>query len=223
MNCVVCEGSAAVPNTLRADLVECPAYGLIYCPDAREDRSEFGDGYYRNGAYADYAADRPAIRRSAAARLAKLERMVHGRRLLDVGGANGYFLEAARGRGWEVVGLELSPYASGCARHLNLEVHEASILTPPSLSSFDLVTMWDTIEHLSRPDIALQNARRLLGPGGLIAVSTGDRRSVVARLYGRRWRLLDDATHKFFFDQATLLALLRNAGFKPIALGRPGK
>jgi len=221
--CAVCGGDATIDSGLRDDLVECRGCGLIYRPGATEDRAEFGERYFVEGAYSDYVAEREAIRGSAARRLRALERMVRGRRLLDVGCAAGYFLEAAKNRGWEPSGLELSPYAAARARTQALDVHEGSILAPPDVAPFDVITMWDTIEHLSEPGLALDNARRLLRPGGIIVISTGDRRSAVARLLGRRWRLLGDQTHKFFFDEATLSTLLINAGLRPIASNHAGK
>jgi len=223
MACVVCRGEVARPSALRRDLVECVDCRVVYAPAAIEDRAEFGDHYYVEGAYADYVQDRDAIQRSAVTRLRMLERAVTGRRLLDVGCAAGYFLEAARTRGWNVAGLELSAYAVQLARRLPLEIFETSILAPPSLPGFDAITMWDTIEHILRPDIAVENARRLLRPGGVLAISTGDRRSLVARALGRRWRLMNDPTHKFFFDEPNLSSLLAAAGFTVVSVSRPGK
>jgi SAM-dependent methyltransferase len=223
MACVVCGGATARTSALRRDLVECINCRLVYVPAATEDRAEFDDHYYVEGVYADYVQDRDAIHRSAVSRLQTLERAVKGRRLLDVGCAAGYFLDAARSRGWNVAGLELSAYSVQLARRLALEVFEASILAPPPLPVFDAITMWDTIEHIARPDIAVQNARRLLRPGGVLVISTGDRRSFVARALGRRWRLMTDPTHKFFFDEPTLSSLLAAAGFKVQSVSRPGK
>jgi SAM-dependent methyltransferase len=221
--CVICGEAAAAAAGMRSDLVRCVGCGLIYNPNASENRDDFSSSYYRAGVYADYDADRTAIALSAHRRLRVLERRTTGRRLLDVGCAAGFFLDAARQRGWDVAGLELSVYAAGRARSLGLTVYEGSILEPPPLRPFDVVTMWDTIEHLARPDIAVQKAAGLLSPDGILAVSTGDCGSLVARACGRRWRLLSDPTHKFFFSEHTLGALLKSAGFRPVAVGRPGK
>jgi 2-polyprenyl-3-methyl-5-hydroxy-6-metoxy-1,4-benzoquinol methylase len=221
--CIVCGAPEGTPSRLRRDLVECPRCGLLYCPNPREDRAEFTERYYQDGAYADYQSEESSIRRSANHRLKALERVTSGRRLLDVGCAAGYFLESARTRGWQPIGLELSAHAARRALVRQIEVYEGSIMSPPRLPMFDAVTMWDTIEHIARPDIALQNARGLLNPGGVLAISTGDRRSLAARALGARWRLFADETHKYFFDQATLGALLEQAGLRPIAWSRGGK
>jgi 2-polyprenyl-3-methyl-5-hydroxy-6-metoxy-1,4-benzoquinol methylase len=221
--CVVCRSHAAVASPLRADLVECRECGLIYRENRVEDPGEYSDAYFVNGAYSDYSAERNAILRSAGRRLDMLEHTVSGRRLLDVGCAAGYFLEAARARGWDVTGLELSRYALDRARAAGLTVHGASILAPPDFPPFDVITLWDTIEHLAEPAVALVNARRLLRPNGVIAISTGDRKSTLARLLGRRWRLLNDPTHNFFFDENTLSRLLSNAQLRAVDVSRHGK
>ena len=203
-DCVVCGSNATAASPLRADLVECRECGLVYRQNRFEDPGEYSETYFVDGAYSDYSAERDPIFRSARRRLGMLERAVSGRRLLDVGCAAGYFLEAARARGWDVTGLELSRYALERARETDLPVHDGSILAPPDFPPFDVITLWDTIEHLVEPVVALVNARRLLRPNGVIAISTGDRKSVVAKVLGRRWRLLNDPTHNFFFDKNTL-------------------
>jgi 2-polyprenyl-3-methyl-5-hydroxy-6-metoxy-1,4-benzoquinol methylase len=186
---------------------------------------DYTEDYYRDGTYADYLADRDAIQRNAPRVLSELEQMVKGRRLLDVGCATGFFLDAARSRGWMVQGLEVSEYASQYARReLKLPVETASIVSPPAgLSQFDVVTLWDTIEHLNRPDLALANIRRLLGPRGVLVFSTGDYDSLLRRLTGKRWRLFADPTHNFFFNERVLRRMLEREGFEVLRLTRRGK
>jgi 2-polyprenyl-3-methyl-5-hydroxy-6-metoxy-1,4-benzoquinol methylase len=185
---------------------------------------EYGEAYYRGGVYADYLVDRAAIARNARRWLAEVEPQAPGRSLLDVGCAAGFFLEAARERGWSVRGLEVSAFAAGHARGLGIAVDVDSILSPPSgLPAFDVVTLWDVIEHLDRPDVALRRVRELLRPGGLLGLSTGDYGSLLRRVAGSRWRLFADPTHRFFFDEATLVRLLRGEGFEVRSLRRRGK
>jgi SAM-dependent methyltransferase len=116
----------------------------------------------------------------------------------------------------------LSLRGRACPRR-RFDVHPASILDPPELDPVDVVTMWDTIEHVSDPVRAVRNARALLRPGGVLVISTGDRRSAIARVCGRRWRLLADATHKFFFDEATLRQLMAHQRMRTVTVSRPGK
>jgi 2-polyprenyl-3-methyl-5-hydroxy-6-metoxy-1,4-benzoquinol methylase len=234
--CLVCGGSDTgrlLFHTSRP-VLQCRTCGLVYAKprnavahdEGPENYSkDYSEDYYRDGTYADYLADRDAIQRNAPRVLSELEQMVKGRRLLDVGCATGFFLEAARSRGWMVQGLEVSEYASNYARReLKLQVETASIVSPPAgLSQFDVVTLWDTIEHLDRPGLALANIRRLLEPRGVLVFSTGDYDSLLRRLTGKRWRLFADPTHNFFFNARVLQRMLERESFEVLRMTRRGK
>jgi SAM-dependent methyltransferase len=83
--------------------------------------------------------------------------------------------------------------------------------------AFDVVTLWEVIEHLSDPMITLQEIRRILRPGGQLVLSTPDAGSLAARVSGRRWlgwRKVPE--HLYFFDRSNLDRLLTRAGFVPV-------
>ncbi|MDQ1640023.1 MAG: hypothetical protein QOF62_3362 [Pyrinomonadaceae bacterium] len=227
-SCLVCDASGEsrlLFHTSRP-ILQCRVCGLVYAdPHSAETHQDYSEHYYREGVYADYLADRDAIQRNAPRALAELERLVRGRKLLDVGCATGFFLEAARARGWDVFGLEVSEYAANYARcELGLPVETASIVQEPAgLRQFDAITLWDTIEHLDRPDIALANIRRLLAPDGIFVFSTGDYNSLLRRLSGKGWRLFADPTHNFFFDERVLRLMLKRAGFEVLRVSHRGK
>jgi SAM-dependent methyltransferase len=207
-------------------IVECLSCGLVYDQPRgqQEAATAYTESYYRGVVYADYLAERPVIRKNAGRALGEIERYTSGRDLLDIGCAAGFFLEAARDRGWRVRGIEISEYAANHARKLGLTVDLGSIVSaPPGLPPFDVVTLWDTIEHIDRPDLAVANIHKLLKPGGLLVASTGDYASLLRRLTGRRWRLFGDPTHRFFFTERTLGDLLSKAGFRIQKVHRQGK
>jgi SAM-dependent methyltransferase len=213
--------------TVFGPICRCRRCGLVFAepPTRVSGPKAYDESYYRGLVYADYLADRPAIHTNARRALTELEGMTAGRRLLDVGCATGFFLEAARARGWSVQGLEVSEYAADYARQrLGLAVDIGSIASPPrALGEFDVVTMWDVIEHLERPDQALRSIRRMLRPKGLLIISTGDYGSVLRRIRGKKWRLFADPTHRFFFDERTLRVLLAETGYNVINVRRRGK
>src|SRR5690606_6379470 len=130
----------------------------------------------------------PLHRRNAAARLALVERALAGARgrLLDVGCALGDFPAAATAHGFEASGVEVSAWARQRAieRH-GLEVHpslEAAVAGREG--TFDVVSFFQVLEHMPRPDEALALARRALVPGGLLVLETWDASSLVARVAG---------------------------------------
>lgn len=212
---------------LNRPILKCSSCALVYAATSNSPTTttNYPRSYYQEGIYSDYLGDRGAIRRNAKRRLDQLARLTQGRELLDVGCAMGFFLEAARDEGWSVSGLEASTYASSYAREeLGLAVDTLSITShSPASSKFDVITMWDTIEHLDRPDLALQNIRRLLRPGGVLAFSTGDYNSLLRRATGRRWRLFADPTHNFFFTEEALRRMLMESGYEVVSVDRRGK
>ena len=134
--------------------------------------------------------------------------MRSGGRLLDVGCYTGVFLERARRRGWEVTGLEPSQWAAGVARSRGLSVLPGLLAEhnlPPE--SFDVITVWDAIEHFGDPHAEVHRLACLLKPGGLLALSTMDVESGFARLLGPRWPWFM-RMHLYYFSPDTLRALL---------------
>ncbi|HEU4385095.1 MAG TPA: class I SAM-dependent methyltransferase [Anaeromyxobacteraceae bacterium] len=140
-----------------------------------------------------------------------------GRRLLDVGAYCGYFLEAAREGGFRAEGLELSRWAAEQARKGGFPVYaEALHERARSGERYQVLTMWDVVEHFGDPRAELEAAFRLLQPGGRLWLSTIDAGSLLARLLGSRWPWLMEM-HLFYFDRANLSALLEETGFRVIA------
>jgi SAM-dependent methyltransferase len=173
--------------------------------------------------YSDYLGDGPSHRATARSRLRQLARYTTPGRLLDVGCAAGFFADEARRAGWEAEGVELSPAMAAHAAELGVPVRQGSFcevpLPEPGLAA---VTMWDYIEHSTDPVRDLRIAAGLLRPGGVLALSTGDVTSLVARVSGSRWHLLTPRHHNFFFDPDTIGTALRRAGFDPVAVTHPG-
>lgn len=110
-------------------------------------------------------------------------------RLLDVGCSTGNFLYAMQQRGWNAQGVEPSSYAAEQARQVfGLDVHTGVLETAvyPD-NSFDVVTLWDVLEHVPDPKGTLAETARILKPGGLLAFSSPNPDCVEARLFGGNW------------------------------------
>lgn len=139
-------------------------------------------------------------------RLQQIKKYVPAGKVLDVGCATGFFLEAARGLGYAPYGIELSEYSSNIARRkfgndvvFNGKL-EDSKFTP---GFFDVITMFDLIEHVRTPSDVLADASRLLKPNGIIMITTPDNKSLSNKLMGRRWTHYKKE-HFYYFDHASL-------------------
>ncbi|MBV8159660.1 MAG: class I SAM-dependent methyltransferase, partial [Acidimicrobiia bacterium] len=136
------------------------------------------------------------------------------RRLLDIGAYCGYFVDVACQGGFRAEGTELSSWAVAQGRELGLTMHNDTVSDrAASGDRYDVVTMWDVVEHLEDPRAELIAAHGLLEPGGELHVSTIDAGSWVARVMGRRWPWLMDM-HLFYFDRRNIGSLLEQAGFR---------
>jgi 2-polyprenyl-3-methyl-5-hydroxy-6-metoxy-1,4-benzoquinol methylase len=144
-------------------------------------------------------------------------------KLLDVGAYTGVFVEIAAQHGWNAYGVEPSHWAVEQARERGLHIIEGTLASPElEEASFDVVTMWDVIEHVTDPLGEIKQAYRLLRPGGLLVIHTMDIDSLFARLMGNRWPWLMEM-HIYYFSQRTLRAMLEKAGFTVIGSAAQGR
>ena len=136
-----------------------------------------------------------------------------GAMLCDVGSGDGLFLELAAERGWHGVGIELNPPAVRRARSRGVEVIEGLVedLEPLPQAHFDLVTAWDVIEHTPEPRRFARRLANLVVPGGMVAVSTLNRRSAVAAVFRSHWSMVA-ADHFTIWDRGSLELLLESVG-----------
>jgi SAM-dependent methyltransferase len=175
------------------------------------------------GARADhYVEEARAQAVTARASLEQIERFVittHPPRFLDLGCWVGFLLVEARGRGWEVTGVEPSQYAAAYAReHFNLEIIEQDVLTAGLPEhAFDAVVLGDVIEHLIDPLAALDRISMLLAPGGVVYLTIPDAGSRLARLMGRRWWSVLP-THLQYFSRHSITVLLERAGYEVLEI-----
>lgn len=142
----------------------------------------------------------------------------HGQgRLLDFGCGGGSYLERMHQQGWRVTGLDVSEKAVQRIRdELGLDAHVGT-LPHPGLkpASFDVITMWHSLEHVHDPLAVLREVRRLLVPGGKVLVAVPNIDSLPFRWFGGSWFGLDLPRHLTHFTPWTLTLMLQRAGFRP--------
>jgi SAM-dependent methyltransferase len=140
----------------------------------------------------------------------------HGQgRLLDFGCGGGAFLQRMHRQGWQVTGLDVSPAAVGrVSDGLGLPALLGSLPHPDLRpQSFDVITMWHSLEHVHRPMVVLEEAYRLLAPGGKLLVAVPNIDSLAFRWFKSAWYALDLPRHLTHFAPWTLQLMLENVGF----------
>lgn len=137
-------------------------------------------------------------------------------RILDVGCGMGDYLASQSQLGWEVEGVEINPRAVQHAREkLHLEVFQGDLLQANlPAQHFDVVTMWWYLEHVPNPLAVLQEARRIIKPGGVLWIGVPNWASWEARLFRTAWYHLDAPRHFYLFTPVTLRAMLERAGWR---------
>ncbi len=153
----------------------CNTYFRNVVFDKAESKELYGKDYFCD-LQKDYFFSGKELREKACAgKIAVLDSLRPAKgKLLDIGCGTGYFLDAAQRSGWDIEGVEISQFAADYARtRLNAPVQAAdfldSIVEP---ESFDVITMWDMIDHSEYPADVLKKACRALKPGGLVAMDT---------------------------------------------------
>lgn len=136
-------------------------------------------------------------------------------RLLDVGCATGSFVAAARAVGFDARGIDISIESTRYGREvlgLPLDVGDLYERKYPS-QSFEIVTLWATLEHLADPNRFLSEASRLLVRGGTIALSVPNYASLTQRILGRRDRYVG-IDHLNYFTGRTVRRILERHDFQ---------
>jgi SAM-dependent methyltransferase len=132
------------------------------------------------------------------------------KRLLDFGCGFGQFLEMCRLFGMDAVGVDRSSARRGGAGvHIFAELDDVP-------GSFDAITMFEVLEHLDDPLAILKMLRSRLNPGGVMIVEVPDASGVNSISSVDDYRAIHPLDHINAFTPATLMAIMRRAGFKPL-------
>lgn len=147
-------------------------------------------------------------------------------RLLDVGCSSGAFLNTAIQLGFRAEGVEPAPEAAATAQAAGLNVRQGLLQEAGyAEGQFDAITLFEVIEHLQQPLELLQECRRILRPGGILLVGTGNAASWSMAAMGARWEYLHIAKHGghvSFFSPESLASLGERAGFEVAAVHTRG-
>jgi 2-polyprenyl-3-methyl-5-hydroxy-6-metoxy-1,4-benzoquinol methylase len=234
MSCVICGGSALEEvrpaeihrleevsfsysfrpeHTRTFRIVRCPACTHMFCSPLPARVTES----YHDVVDEEYLKHAESRRLAAEAVLRTVAAHTTGRALLDVGCATGDFLVAGREAGFAAEGVELSAWSCAIARERGFVVHDEPLaaFAQHGGQRFDVVSLIGVIEHFTDPRAELENIARLLRPGGLVVIWTGDASSWLPRLLGRKWWYWQ-GQHIQYFTRASLARAANLAGFEHV-------
>lgn len=208
-------------------LLKCKYCGLVRSPDKNflfNPTSLYNSRYFKGKDYLDYSTEKSALTKNFAQRLSLMQKQIATGKILDVGCAYGYFLELAKRKGFRVEGVEVnSQVAKKASICTGAQIHVGDFLKLKlKPKSYEMITLFDVVEHLKSPSDYLQKAYTLLKKHGRIVVETGDVASSLATIQKQAWRLVSPQIHLYYFSGKTLSLLLRQIGFKNISIQKVG-
>lgn len=211
-----CGTSEIKEASLEDRVVRCLQCGLIYL-NPRPDISQLYD-FYSNLDVQDICAEEEAQRKTVRIILERLNKLKPERgKLLCVGCAAGFFLDEARKSGWQVSGVDLSFASAGYIKDkFSLEIFRGSLKKANfAPSSFEVIVIYDTLEHFTQPKQTLIEARKILKKDGLLCLNVINTASFWSAILKSKWWGIQEQ-HLFYFTRDTLLGLLEAAGFKAL-------
>ena len=198
-------------------VVECSSCGAVYTIP----RPASLDRYYPR----HYRAYGPLVTRILSAfyglRVSRWARIKpEGASVLEVGCGPGLMLAAFRRRGWRVFGIERNEAAAETARQtLGPDTIATSLEGLPADARFDLIVLFQVLEHIGEPVALLRECARRLAPGGLLIANVPNFSSWQSRFAGSNWMHLDVPRHLVHYTPESMTYTLKCAGLTLSALG----
>ena len=146
-----------------------------------------------------------------------------GERALDIGCAAGYFMDVLKADGWQVEGIELDESMRRTPQERGYTVFDQPLEVFQNSHQYDLITLFDVIEHLPGLQADVAKMAGMLAPNGCIALVTPDIESVQRRLCGAKWFQFKPTEHIYYFSPSTLRQLFEPHGIDVVLLKRAGQ
>lgn len=139
-------------------------------------------------------------------------------KVLDVGCATGEFLSVARKFGYDVEGLELSRWSSSIASKKGIKIFRERLnsLAKKFSDRYEVITLFGVIEHFENPLEEMSYIKKLLKPGGLLVIWTGDVNSLPSKILGKSWWYWQ-GQHIQYFTEKSLNLLSKKFGIRHIS------
>ena len=199
------------------EMVKCKITGLIFSRRILDDDA-LNELY--KGSVVTFGEQTEFIKRDYWRPIAGYVKKWNTKKALDIGCSNGFFLEVLKDNGYEeVCGVEPGEEPKKIARpDVKKNIHTG--FYGPGLypaNYFDLVTCFQTLDHLSDPLGMLKNMYENVNPGGNVYMIMHNTRALQAKLFGEKSPIID-VEHIYLFNKENLPKLCEKAGFKVVSV-----
>lgn len=202
--------SKRLPAGEPVELVRCSRCGTVFLCSSGDEYVPGLYNYYRDYKNQSISELYPELTdKRYLALLDQFGGITTGRRFLDVGCGLGAFVRLANRNGWKGRGIDLAEHAIDIGKAHGIPVEPCNFFDlRADREEFDLISMFEFIEHVPAPGRFIAHARELLAPGGLLYLTTPNFRSLDRIMQGAAWPMIN-REHLTYFTPATLRSLVR--------------
>lgn len=205
-------------------LLKCGNCSLVQVADPLKEFNLDNYGYYRGRL--NYPKERLYNRITAkryAGLLNRLKKYRHNSFLLDIGCGEGHFLQVAQAMRWDARGVEAAPFAVEVCRKFGVKNVDCvdPMHTQLPAGCYDIITMFEVLEHVACPRGLLSRIRDSLRKKGALVITTPNFSSITSRLCGKNWSLVHKE-HLFYYTPDSLKKMLLKEGFQVVSIKTKG-
>ncbi len=147
-----------------------------------------------------------------------IQKFVKSGKLFDLGAGWGHFMLAGKELGYDVYGVEISeqPYLY-CVNDLKLPVDHIDFFEMDESKKFDVITMWDVLEHIDKADEFLAKCSKLTNMGGYLFLQVPQIDSYFAKRHKDNWKMMG-LDHVNYFGHDTITKILAKNGYEVVKI-----
>ncbi len=198
-------------------IVKCENCGFKFT-NPRPENDKLGD-YYKSETYISHSNTKKGFinytyqivrKYTLLKKLQLISKYFKTGALLDIGCGTGEFLNMCKNAKWKVTGIEPDEIVrKNVIEKYSIEVKEESELASFKNESFDVITMWHVLEHVSALNDRIQEIKRLIKPNGIIIIAVPNCTSLDAEIYKEYWAAYDVPRHLYHFSPKDIQELCK--------------
>jgi SAM-dependent methyltransferase len=206
-------------------LVECEKCKFVFI-NPRPAENELSK-YYESPDYISHTATKKGLinylylkirNHTLKRKFTLVNKNVTGKSIMDIGCASGELLNEFKNKGWSTLGIEPNENARKSAvENYGLMIEEEAHLNKIENESFDVISMWHVLEHVSNLQERMNQLSRIIKKDGIIVIALPNRKSFDAVFYEKFWAAYDVPRHLYHFSPENVELLFSRFGFKLIS------